>query len=86
MGLVRRWFKGNTQLAEREIDNAYWKLPKEGVFEALKIAVSLVREHRGMRGDFFCSIARGGEHLLDRSTVSARRPTGASEWFTSRKY
>ena len=48
-------------LAERDIDNAYWELPKEGVFAAVQEAATLVRKHRGMCGDFFFSIIRGGE-------------------------
>ena len=66
VGLVAKWFQGKTALAEREIDNAYWELPKEGLYDSVKQATQLVRTHRGTRGEFFFSIARGGGRSLDR--------------------
>ena len=60
-------------LAERNIDNAYWELPKEGVYDSVKQAAQLVRAHRGMRGNFFFSIAKGGERSLDRIGEAADR-------------
>ena len=53
-------------LAERDIDNAYWELPKEGVYNSFKQASQQLRAHRGMRGNLFFSIAEGGERSLDR--------------------
>jgi len=73
VGLVAKWFQGKTVLAERDIDNAYWELPKEGVYDSVKQAAQLVRTHRGMRGNFFFSIARGGERSLDRIGKAADR-------------
>ena len=73
MGSVARWFQGKTVLAERDIDNAYWELPKEGVYDSVKQASQLVRAHRGMRGNFFLSIAKGGERSLDRIGKAAGR-------------
>ena len=67
MGLVGRWFRGDTMSAERDIDNAYRELPKEGVFKSVEEAAPLARKHRNMRVDFFFGIARGGERLLDRT-------------------
>ena len=60
-------------LAERDIDNAYWELPKEGVYDSVKQASQLVRAHRGMRGNFLFSIAKGGERSLDRIGEAAYR-------------
>ena len=73
MGLVAKWFQGKTVLAERDIDNAYWELPKEGVYDSIKQASQLVRTHRGMRGNFFFSIAKGGERSMDRIGKAADR-------------
>ena len=71
--LLTRWFQGKTVLAERDIDNAYWELPKEGVYNSVKQASQLVRAHRGMRGNFFFSIAKGGERSLHRIGKAADR-------------
>ena len=73
MGLVGKWFNGNTVLVEKDIDNTYWELPKEGVFEAVREAAAMVKKHRGMRGEFYFSIARGGERLLDHLGEAADR-------------
>ena len=59
VGLVARWFQGKTVLADRNIDNAYWELPKEGVCDSVKHASQLVRAHRGMRGNFFFQHCKG---------------------------
>ena len=66
VGLVTKWFQRKTVLAERDIDNAYWELRREGVYDSVKQGAQLVRTHRGMRGQFFFSIARGGERSLER--------------------
>ena len=58
VGLEGKWFQGKRVLAERDIDNAYWELPKEGVYDSLKQAAQLVCTQRGMRGQFLFSIAR----------------------------
>ena len=60
-------------LAEWDIDNAYWELPKEGVYDSVKQPSQLVCSHRGMRGNFFFSIAKGGERSLDRIGKAADR-------------
>ena len=60
-------------LAEGDIDNAYWELPKEGVYDLVKQASQLVRAHRGMWGNFFFSIAEGHEWSLDRIGKAADR-------------
>ena len=66
MVLTKQWYVKQTVLAERHIDNAYWELPKDGVLDAVKQAAQRVQKHRGMRGSFHFSIAKGGERLLDR--------------------
>ena len=73
MGLVARWFQGKTVLADRDIDNAYWELPKEGVYDSVKQASQQVRAQRGMRGNLPFSIAKGGERSLDRIGNAADR-------------
>ena len=73
VGLVAKWFQEKTVLAERDIDNAYWELPKEGVYDSVKQASQLVRTHSSMRGQFFFCIAGGGERLLDRIGKAADR-------------
>ena len=73
MTLVCKWFSGNTCLAERHIDNAYWELPKTGVLQAVEQAARRVKKHGGMRGSFYFSIAKGGERLLDRVGCAIER-------------
>ena len=50
-----------------------WELPKEGLYDSVKKASRLVRAHRGMGGNFFLSIAKGGERSLDRIGKAADR-------------
>ena len=58
--LTGKWFMHHTELAECDIDNAYWELPKDGVLDAIKQAAQRVLEHRGMRGSFQFSMLREG--------------------------
>ena len=80
MGLVSNRFCGNTVLAQRDIDNAYWDLPKQGVLDAIREAARFVRKHRRMYGGFFFSKARGGERLLDRIGKAADRGLRVVPW------
>ena len=73
MVLTPKWYVQRTELAERDIDNAYWELPKDGVLDAVKQAAQRVQKHRGMRGSFHFSIAKGGERLLDRIGCATER-------------
>ena len=73
VALVARWFQGKTVLAERDVETAYWELPMKGVYDSDKQASQLVRAHRGMRGNFFFSIAKGGERSPDRIGKAAHR-------------
>ena len=57
---------GGVQFWERNIDNAYWNLDKAAVQAAITRAAQLVRKHRGMRGEFLFSIAKGSLKKLDR--------------------
>ena len=45
------------------------ELPKRGVLDCATEAGRLVRKSRGMRGAFYFSIAKGGEHSPDRQRV-----------------
>ena len=82
MGLVSKWFCGNTVLVERDVANAYWELPKQGVLDAIHIreAACLVREHHRMHGGFFFTVARGDERLLDRIGKAAKRGFRVVPW------
>ena len=83
MGLVLKWYNGNTILAGCDIDNAFRELRKQGVLNAVKKAVSLVRKHRGMRRSLLFSIAKGGEHLVDRiGHASDNRYSDVSKFIT----
>ena len=72
-GLVATWFQIKTSVSGRDIDNAYWELPKEGVYYSVKQASQLGRANRDMRGNFFSSIAKGGERKLDHIAKAADR-------------
>ena len=73
MVLTKQWYARRTVLAERDIDNAYWELPKDGVLDAVTQAAQRVQKHGGMRGSFHFSIAKGGERLLDRIGSATER-------------
>ena len=63
--LAQKSYVSNTQLAQSDIDNAYWESLTEGVPDAVKQAKQRVQEHRGMRGSFHFNIDKGAECLLD---------------------
>ena len=75
MVLTRKWYVHRTELAERDIDNAYWELPKDGVLDTVKQAAQRVQKHRGckMRGSFHFNPSKGGDRLLDRMGCAAVR-------------
>ena len=77
MVLTQKWYVRQTVPAERDIDNAHWELPKDGVLDAVERAAQRVKKHRGMRGSLgHFSIAKGGERLLDRIGSAIERHFG----------
>ena len=53
------------QQTEMDIDNCFWNLDKEGVLKALNDVAERVRVETKVRGDLWCSIAKGGDKTLD---------------------
>ena len=58
--------QGDIRLYERDMDNCYWEMKKQEVLDAIRESAQAVMDGRGVTGQLWFSVAKGGDKACDR--------------------